>query len=223
MNKKVNISDKALDLISKEKIKPIPRWEFMAKNWGLWLAFLISLGFLVLGISVSWFGLRSNIIAPHLWLIMVAIFLGLSFVLFERTKRAYRFQSWQVIAMISVVGLMVGGVVFKLGLPNRIDRQLEKDVPYYRTIVPMKMTAWNNPNQGYLAGQIIAVNEDNFSIKDFKGEIWVIKGEPLIKGKVIIEIGQEIKLIGIKKDKNIFVAEEVRPWIGQGRNMMKEN
>jgi hypothetical protein len=223
MKKKVNISDKALELISKGQIKPIPRWEFVARNWGLWLAFLVSLGFLILGISVSWFGLRGNIITPHLWLVIVVIFLGLSFVLFEKTKRAYRFQSWQVIAMISVIGLIVGGVVFKLGLPSRIDRRLEAGVPYYRTMVPMKMTAWNNPEQGYLSGKIVEINNDNFLLEDFEDKTWVITGKPLIRGRVEIKINQEVKLIGNMMSENVFVAEELRPWSGNGRNMMKEN
>jgi len=49
---------------------------------------------LVLGVSLSWFGLIDNIIAPYLWLFIAAVFLTLSYLLFEKTKKAYHFQKW---------------------------------------------------------------------------------------------------------------------------------
>jgi len=223
MKKKANISDKALKLINQKQIKPIPKWEFMVKNWGWWLGFVVSLGFLMLGTGVSWFSVADNIITPYLWLFVAIVFLGLSFLLFERTKRAYRFSKWQVIVFISITGFVVGGILYKAGLASKIDRSLETNVPYYRQMVPMKMIVWNNPESGYLSGEITNINEVGFELKDFDGKTWIITGTPLIKGRIVIEVGQEIKIIGSQTGENDFVAEEIRPWNGVGRKMMKEN
>jgi len=224
MKKKTNISDKALKLINQQQIKPIPKWEFVAKNWGLWLGFIVSLGLLILGVGVSWFSVVYNIITPYLWLMVAIVFLGVSFLLFEKTKRAYRFSKWLVIVFISIAGLAVGGMLFRAGLASKVDRNLEANVPYYRQIVPMKMMVWNNPSSGYLSGEIISINKSRFEIKDFDGKIWTITGDPLVRGRVEMVVGEEIKLIGTQTGTSSFAVDEVRPWNGMMmQNIMKEN
>ncbi|MFA5828691.1 MAG: hypothetical protein WC841_05035 [Candidatus Shapirobacteria bacterium] len=217
MKKKKNISDKAIELINQQKIRPIPRWEFVAKNWGLWLALTMSLGALVLGTGVSWFGVVENIITPYLWLLVALVFLGISFFLFEKTKRAYRFSKWWVIAIIGIVGLIIGGVLFRAGVANKIDRRLETTIPFYRQMVPMKLQTWNRPELGYLSGTITKVADgNNFEIKDFGGNTWSISGQNiLVRGRTRIETGAEIKLVGTKTGEGEFLAEEIRPWAGR--------
>jgi len=223
MKKKTNISDKTLKLINQQQLKPIPKWEFIAKNWGLWLAFVSCLILLILGISVSWFGLVDNIITPYFWLFIAFVFLILSYLIFEKTKRAYRFSRWQIIIFISIVGLIIGGVLFKVGMASKIDRNLETNIPYYRQMVPIKMMVWSNPESGYLSGEIININKNYFEIKDFDGKIWTVIGDPLVRNRVQMVVGEEIKLIGNKVKDNTFKADEIRPWSGMRQNMMKEN
>jgi len=224
MKKKTNISDKTLKIIEQNKIKPVPKWEFVFKKWGLWLGFGLCLILLILGISVSWFGLADNIITPYFWLFIVFIFLTLSYLIFEKTKKAYRFTKWQVILFITIIGLIIGGILFKIGLGSNIDRNLESNLSFYRQVVPMKMAIWNNPESGYLSGEITNISDSNFEIRDFNGNFWIINGEDqLVRGRVQMVIGEEIKLIGNKVDDNTFKADEIRPWSGMGQNMMKEN
>lgn len=225
MKKKINISDKTLKLITKNQIKPIPRWEFVMKNLGLWITLLVSLLILIIGISISYFGLIDNLITPYLWYFIVLIFLGSSFILFNKTKRAYRFYSYQVLLPILFLGLVVGGVVFKLGLASKIDRSLESRSVLYRQMVPMRMVVWNNPREGYLSGKIISINNNSdFKIEDFDNNVWNISGTNInIRTRVQMVVGEEIKLIGTQLSNNSFSATEIRPWNGQGQNMLKEN
>lgn len=226
MKKKTNISDKALRLINQQQIRPIPKWEFVVKKWGLWLGFTISLGLLMLGTGLSWFGLVDNIIAPYLWIFIVFIFLGLSFLLFEKTKKAYRFNKGYVVIVIGVVAFVIGGAIYKIGLASRLDRTLESRISFYRQMVPMRMMVWSNPDQGYLSGVITNIKDNNdFQIKDFDGDVWNITGQnSLIRGRVKMSVGEEIKLIGTQTGTNSFVVDEVRPWNGMMmQNMMKEN
>ena len=225
MKKKINISDKTFNLITKNQIKPIPRWEFVMKNLGLWITLLVSLLILIIGISISYFGLIDNLITPYLWYFIVLIFLGSSFILFNKTKRAYRFYSYQVLLPILFLGLVVGGVVFKLGLASKIDRSLESRSVLYRQMVPMRMVVWNNPQEGYLSGKIISINNNSdFKIEDFDNNVWNISGTNInIRTRVQMVVGEEIKLIGTQLSNNSFSATEIRPWNGQGQNILKEN
>jgi len=223
MKKQIKISDKALKLINQNLIKPIPKWEFVVKNWGLWSGSIISLIILIIGIGITWFGLVDNIIVPYLWIFIAIIFSFFSYLFFEKTKKAYHYKKWQIIIFIITVGLIIGGILFKTGIANSIDKQLEKKSIYYRQIVPIKVQTWTNPEAGYLSGTITEIIDDNnFKIKDFDGKTWTINSQnALIKGRIQIENGQEIKLLGTQKDNNNFTVKEVRPWSGQ--NKMKEN
>ena len=223
MKKKKSISELTLKTITKKQIKPIPRWEFMAKNWTLWAGIITSLVVLVIGLGLVMFGVIDNIISPYFWVLVATVFFILVFLLFEKTKRAYHFPKWQVVAGISVVGLIIGGVMFRSGLAKRIDKSMETNIPRYRDIAPMKIATWTNPEAGFLSGEIIVINESNFEIKDFEGKVWTITGTPLVKGRVSMQVGEEIKIVGSQEDENTFEGTEVRPWTGRGQNMMKEN
>jgi len=225
MKKKINISDKTLNIINKKHLKPIPKWEFIAKNWGLWTGLILCLILLVLGFALSIFGVVDNIIVPYLWLFIAIIFLALSYFLFEKTKRAYRFSRWQVIVAMLALALIVGSTFFKIGLANRLDNSLENSFPAYRRMVPMRIQAWSHPGSGYLSGTITkVVDSNNFELNDFSGKSWTITGnDTLIRGRVTIAVGTEIKLIGSQTANNTFSVREIRPWTGMGQNMMKEN
>ena len=223
MKKKKSISDLTLKTITKKQIKPIPKWEFIAKNWTLWTGILASLVVLIFGLGLVMFGVVDNIISPYFWVLVAIVFFILVFLLFEKTKRAYHFPKWQVVVGISIVGLIIGGVVFRSGLARKIDLDLETNIPRYRQMAPMKTAAWTNPGEGYLSGEIIKINKNSFEIKDFEGKKWTITGTPSIRGRVSIMVGEEIKIIGSQVDKNTFEGTDIRPWMGRGQNMMKEN
>lgn len=223
MKKKTNISDKALKLIAQKKIKPIPKWEFIAKNWALWTTLIICLILLILGFALTMFGLIDNIIVPYLWFFIALIFLIVSYFLFKKTKGAYHFPKWQIIFSLIILGLIAGSIFFKIGLASRLDQSLDS-LPYYRQMVPMKVSAWSNPQSGYLSGTISKIiDEHSFELIDFSQKTWLISTDnALVRGRVILQTGQEIKIIGTQNN-NSFSANEIRPWTGMGQNMMKEN
>jgi hypothetical protein len=224
MKKKTNISDKTLNLIAKRKIKPIPKWEFIAKNWVLWTSLIICLILLILGFSLTIFGFIDNIIVPYLWSFIAVIFLLVTYFLFEKTKGAYHFPKWQILISITVLGLIIALAFFKIGLALKLDKSLD-NLPYYRQMVPMKLTAWSNPQSGYLSGTITKIIDKNsFELIDFSKKFWIISTEnAIVRGRVSLIIGQEIKLIGTQNSDTNFKADEIRPWTGMGQNMMKEN
>lgn len=222
MKKKTSISDRTLNLINQQKIKPRPRWEFVVRNWGLWMALAVSMVLVVLGTGVTWFGLVDNLITPYLWVFVAIVFFGVAYGVFEKTKNAYRFPKWQVGLIIAVVSLVIGGIIFKIGWAGKVDRTLESKVSFYRQMVPMRMMVWSKPEEGYLSGQIIATGKE-LIITDFNGKQWNITGNPIVRGRVVLAIGEEIKLIGKQIDSKTFEAEEIRPWNGMMQNMMKEN
>ncbi|MFA6250792.1 MAG: hypothetical protein WC686_04845 [Candidatus Shapirobacteria bacterium] len=216
MKKKTDVSRETLKIINRQQMKPIPKWEFLVKNWVTWTGLTISLIILTLGAGLWWFGVISNTITPYLWIAVALIFLAGTYLLFEKTKHAYRYQKWQIVMILVIVGLVAGGGWYVSGTAGRIDKNLE-GIPYYRKVVPMKMEIWNRPEEGYLSGEIIYVTDmNNFEIRDFGGKEWTITGQNVvIRGRIKIAVSEEIKLIGEETGKNQFVAREIRPWEGR--------
>lgn len=223
MKKKTDISKTALELIKKKKIRPIPKWEFVAKNWLLWLAVVICFLVLTLGVALSIFGLVDNVMNPYFWIGVVALFWLLSYFLFRKTKKAYRLEKWQIIILIVGVSLVSAGTIYRLGWAKEFDRSLAEKSYFYRQVAPEKINMWNRVEEGYLSGIIVAVkNKNEFSLKDFNGKTWKINGnDPVIRGQIEIKVGEEIKIIGQKIDEKSFEAKEIRPWVGSGRNKLK--
>ncbi len=225
MKKKNSISDTTLKLIKKKHLKPIPRWEFIVKNWTLWTGLILCLLLLVLGFALSIFGVVDNIIVPYLWLFIAIIFFVLSYLLFQKTKHAYHFPRWQVIIVMTALAFIFGTTFFKIGLARRLDSSLENSLPLYRDVVPIKLQTWSRPELGYLSGTITKIIDDsNFEIRDFSGKKWQISGNNIIiKGRLTLNIGTDIKIIGSQSGKDTFTVSEIRPW-GSGRNYnLKEN
>ena len=56
-------------------------------------------------------------------------------------------------------------------------------------------------------------------VMDADGFIWIVdKENSIIKGRVSVEIGERIKIIGNKTEDNYFRALEIRPWMGMKMN-----
>jgi 4-amino-4-deoxy-L-arabinose transferase-like glycosyltransferase len=217
MKKQTKISEETLKIIQSKEIKPIPKWEFVAKNWLLWLMILGSLMLAIVGSSLSWFGLAGEEIEPYMGMILAGVFALGAYGLFERTKKAYRIQRWQVLGAIVIIGVVSGGIFYVTGMARNIDRGLEKNVPYYRNLAPLKVETWSQPENGRLSGKIEKIlGNKRMEISDFEGKSWVVDfGQALVRGRVEMLVGEEIKVIGVMVQNGVFEASEIRPWMGR--------
>lgn len=231
MNK---LCDKVLCKIKEEKIEPKPRWQFLLKDYFIWLAFAVSvvIGGLAFCVALSividndWDIYRYLSISPakhvlfslpYIWIVLVVLFLGLAFYNYKHTKSGYRHGTF-VILGLSVVGSVILGLVFhSLGMGKKIDKVFAKNLPFYQNIhcCCNRKDIWSQPEKGLLGGRILKVKEENeFDMEDFSGIVWQIEknNQTFIRGPVLIIENQEVKLIGEKKAERRFRAREIRPW-----------
>ncbi len=217
MKKQNKVSEETLKIIQNKKIRPIPKWEFVAKNWLLWLMMGGSLGVAMVGSSLSWFGLVGEEIEPYLGIGLMVIFAIGAYGLFERTKKAYKFVKWQALVVIILIGVISGGVLYLSGMAQKMDGELERSVPYYRNLAPLKMETWSQAEEGRLSGKITKLlGNGQIEINDFEEKTWVIDyNQAIVRGRVEMVVGGEIKIIGKMGENGEFVASEIRPWVGR--------
>lgn len=112
-----------------------------------------------------------------------------------------------------MIGFLKKSKLFFLGLGNKIEQIFADNLPYYNGFMQHRMEMWNQAGRGLLAGEIIEINDnDILKLKDFEKNIWEINTkDALWKGGETVQIGRQIKIIGIKNSDNEFIAREIRP------------
>ena len=237
----MKLKDQILEKITKEKIKPTPRWIFLAKNYLVWTiagtslviggiaaALIISMMksndwdlFPYLGRSFAGFLLLS---IPYLWLVVFGVFAAAVFYELRKTKTGYQYNSLVIIGTSLVASFVIGTLVYEIDLGPKIGNVLER-FPLYQTMLFHKSGLWHNPETGFLAGRITSVDDEkSFELESVDGGKWsVMRGEPFEIFPPNLEIiqGEMIKALGKKIDEKDFRANEVRPLLGPVSGQMR--
>lgn len=225
-----------IEKIKDQGITPEPRWKFLVKKYGMWAGFgvIVLLGAISFSIAfdllsqLDWdlyrFAHQSAVLyslslLPYFWIVIVGILLALAFLDLQKTETGYRY-GWLKVSLASIGGIVVVGFVFFLiDLGGKSNTLLVKDIPYYGQHMMMtKEKQWMQPDNGFLSGTLIAINDEKLEINDLNGQKWnvILDDKTLIRPVVNIAKGEIIKIIGLKKDINTFQATEIRPWMGPG-------
>lgn len=241
-----NLIQSTLAKIKQEHIAPEPRWKFLARQFGVWMALglIVLLG--ALSVSVVYFLLtqldwelpgmmHQNIffyglgVFPYFWLFLLGIFSVVAFWGIRKTENGYRF-SWFKIIFLLVGGILLTGTVLSfIGVNKRFNGSMMRSVPYYANHTITKEKQWMQPELGFLAGTIRNIEANTIALEDLNGQAWKVQinNQTLVRPSADVSVGQMIKLIGFQKDGQNFSATEIRPWVGrgmmgsgQGRGMM---
>ena len=236
MNKQIKqIGEKALEIIKQKKISPRSKWQcllFSRMAWGLSFVFVVigSLAFSVviymeknndwdmhshLGDSLPLFII---VTLPYFWIALLIVLVYLAFFSSKFTEKGYRYKLVTLLSLGLLASVVLGIIFHSVGFGRNIDTYLEDKVPVYHYMSINKAKMWTQPEKGLLAGLIISVNENRLTIKDYTNNLWNIElaEDVIIKGRIKIELGLKINIIGEKQDDNNFLAKEIRPLLGRG-------
>ncbi len=239
MNK---ISEKILDKIKQQHIIPKPKWQFLLKDYLIWVVFIIAtiIGSLSIGVIIhllvdfDWTAYQYLdkgffeyfvISLPYLWLVLLIIFVILAYYQFRHTKKGYKYRPYTIVLLSVSVSFILGLSLFAIGTARRADHLLSEAVPSYERMIKRKSHVWMNPENGMLAGKIIFVtNQQSFLLEDLNNKKWTIYNTDALKHEVIIiEIDEMIRIVGEQRGDNIFNADRIMPWQRmQGKSGMRK-
>lgn len=232
-----DLGSKILEKIKEEKIEPKPHWQFLLKDYFIWLAFAVSVVVGALAFCVTLSIIIDNdwdiyryleigpfehflISLPHLWILLLLLFLAVAYYNYRHTKKGYCCRAFTILAL-SILGSVILGTFFHiLGLGGRIDRTLSRNFPVYQQIhcCCHRQDIWTQPEKGLLGGRIKRIlTPKRFNLEDFSGSLWEIERDEdtLLRNGVVIFEGNEVKVIGERKENNLFHALEIRLWRGE--------
>jgi hypothetical protein len=230
-----NISQIALERIKGEGIKPISRKIFSIKRVLFWVVVVFSLIIGAFTFSLILSALFNNDwdlynkigfififkTLPYFWLISLFIFTILGEYYYRKTLLGHRRGFIFIMGIYMASTAIFGSLFYLIGFGKLIEQSLENKAPIYRHIMLNRYGVWSHPEDGFISGKIVRVVEGGIEIADLNGFIWTVKiKDAPIRGKIEIEIGERIKIIG-NCIETICIAEEVRPWMGVKKKIMR--
>ncbi|NMC51271.1 hypothetical protein GYA54_00895 [Candidatus Kuenenbacteria bacterium] len=234
------ISDKILETIKDQGLKPTPKSNLRAKNLLLWFLFGLSIifGALAVGISIfilanqEWdiyqriemnFGKILLLTLPYFWLAALVVFVGLGYYNYKNTKFGYRLPLARLIIFYLLATVILGILIYNFGLGYKLNNIFNEKLPGYAQL-NYEHRLWQKTDQGLLAGEIVAITKNGFILQDLSGDHWQINALTAnVQNDAILKIGERIKIIGDITLENQFTAEEIRPWCGCGGCLKPKN
>lgn len=228
-----DFSNRLLERIEEEHIKPLPRWVVLGRRTLTWIILGLSvvcaslLGSLlvlaVLELDLSF--LRRTSLGPMLRLVLeyvpmlwVLLFIALGVlevVLLRHETRAYRYSSVALAGLVFLAASLIGLGLYATKLPERLEASLEERLP-------RPIHGWAirrpppRPEQGTLFGEVLRIEEEQFTLRGPRGEVWRVT----LPGKSLKEIdlirpGQLVLIEGRVVERGIFEGGEIRPFQGR--------
>ncbi len=230
-----DLTNEVLEKIKEKHIKPKPKWEFILKEYVIWV--FAGASFLVgsLAVAVIIHMVRNNdwdlcdrvsgnllsfIFAtlPYVWLLLLAAFVALAYYNFKHTKSGYRFSLRLLVTGSILASIFLGIFFYSIGLGWTIDKAFSARLPFYERLMFHRRMIWGNPERGMMAGRIISdLGRGEFSLRDLDDKVWMMHGQissttPWVP---LRERGM-IKIIGEPMDNFNFRVRQIRPWPGCG-------
>lgn len=228
--------EKLLEQIKEEKISPKPRWKFIAKNSVFWILGASCLFLGSIAVSLAMHMLRSNdwsiyerihkgapkfllLAIPFFWLACLIVFIVFVFYNFKNTKKGYRYSALLILLAAAAGSAVLGGAFYFMGMGEKIDDVLSQNAPFYDRVINPRVRFWFNPEEGRLAGLIVAqIAEDEFIVIDQLKHEWTVSAQGAKRPpENMIIIGKPARFLGQKISDNEFKAEEILPMMRAGR------
>lgn len=227
-------SKRLIEKIREQEISPKPKWFFFLRNRLVLSGFLlfillggISFSIVLLVLQQADFQLLEHFghsrwesvlsLLPFLWLVLLVVALGLAMWSLRRIKRGYKFPLGQLAGYSVALSMVIGTLFFISGGGKALEDAFAIQVSFYEGIREKKEKLWTMPEEGYLSGKIEKTEIGSLELRAFNGTLWEVDvSEASFPPFVLLERGEEIKLIGELMGDHQFRAREIRPWGGPG-------
>lgn len=231
-----NFSENLIEKIKEVGVAPTPKWQFLLKDYIVWIFGCLSLIIGGLATSVMIYLLVNNdwqiyteltdsffafflLTLPYFWILFLIFFTLVAYYNLKHTKKGYRFSLWIVVSVVVLASLVLGVVFSGLGLGEEIDEILSEKTSFYPQVFGRHIDMWSMPERGRLSGLLVDRKGDSsFILLDRDRMEWELVISERTKVFDKIDIRRPIKIIGEKQSKNVFEAFEILP-MGPGRGM----
>lgn len=197
-NQESALTTSVLRTIERTHVKQLPRWQFTAGEYALWLLWALSVCIGALAFSVIiFFSIHAQYapieathersfqffleVMPYAWVLVFVVMAGLSHYNLRHTKRGYKFAVWQILLSSIVVSFMGGMVLHTAGVGFKVDNIIATHFPILPAFQTLEARMWQSPAEGRMLGMFTATTAEPHIVAftDAKGEVWKLNTQEL--------------------------------------------
>jgi len=120
---------------------------------------------------------------------------------------------------VILISFLLGLTFYNLGLASSLDKKfIQKLPPRFHQMIDSRLEVWQEPQRGFLIGEIQNFSGNSLELRDFKGRFWQIalelEAEELNFIEPLLRTNEKIRLMGSpnpEKCEQCFSAIMVRP------------
>lgn len=233
-----DLAHKVLDRIEEEHVVPRPKWQFTVKDrlfWVLWILSIV-LGSLLAAalvfsfVNAGWeyrelthknvFGFVWQVL-PLIWIVALLGVLLFAYENLRHTSRGYRFPLTAIVGVSLLVTVVGGFLFYAAGAGRIVDEEVGGRIPVYRPVMKRQQQMWTQPEQGLLAGEVLAFDREQnlLRLKGFDGNLYLMNAHDLADdSKNALVERESVRVIGVfakpsdGPDQPYFRPCYVFPW-----------
>ncbi len=225
-------ADKLMKKINEDNLKPVLKNSFQSMSWLTFLLLFLSTVLGSVAFSIILFAIQqvdfqplehiahSTIefalaIIPSVWILTLIIALLMSIFSIRYSKKGYKFTLAGKILYSALFSILLGTFIFLYGGAESFERIFALKVERYESVLEKKKSLWSLPEQGFIGGKILSVETDILMLESFDKKTWIVNYKnAFISRIVLLERGEQIKIVGKLTADGHFEAEEIKPWGG---------
>lgn len=222
-----NITNQVLEKI--KDIKPKPRWQFLLRDYSVWILGAVSLILGSLSFSVVLFMLVNNdwdiyaqlsnsfvkflfTTLPYFWLVFLILFLLVAYYNFKNTKKGYKFPFYKISLLSIFSSMFIGMLLYNFGVAQVIEDSFNSRVPYYQDFFNTRKKIWAQTEKGFLAGFVTSLDGNKIIVQGIDGQVWELsKSADFRCPPMVLQLGDRLRLIGKETDEGVFEVECILP------------
>jgi hypothetical protein len=232
---KDNLKSNILAKIEAGEVCPTSSMVFTCREGALWLAWGLSVALGSIAVAVTLYALgyqqyavyefthtsRLDFVIDHLPLLWLAVFVlvvAVAVLSLKQVKHGYRYAWWLLTLAGLFFSLLVGLVLYTVGVGHLVDKQLDKMMDTYPSQARLEMKLWQQPEKGRLVGRIRALEVPTEArFEDVKGRMWVMDVTELNEEDLsLLQEGELVRVFGllsISRIPDLFHACAALPWL----------
>lgn len=218
--------------IRESGIRPRPKWQVELEKTLLTGGFVLSVVLGAIAFSIVLFAIQQAdfelldhvghsrleallALLPMLWIVLLILAVLVAMYGIRYSERGYKFTLARQLGYSAVLSILLGTLGFVFGGARVLEHTFDTELSLYESMQEKKVRLWMAPEEGRIAGRIIAVKKGELQLQDFSGNSWVVRTEGAFVAPIVqLERGAEIKLLGTQTGSTEFLATDIRPWQG---------
>lgn len=167
----MSLENKLKKEIEKKKLIPIPKWNFVMKEWFVWVLGILSVVIGGLIVSATLFYIKNTHwglhgvthesffdflleFLPFIWIILFAVFVFTTYKFLRKTRKGYKYNFVVIVFGVFFLTILTGIISFNFGVGYIVENKLGPKIPFYKDIETREKMIWDNFDKGFFLGVI---------------------------------------------------------------------